>query len=181
MDHDYIKLVHHLPEHKNWFVVNWCLGNTCNYSCSYCPKALNDGTKKWPEIESVKNFTTKVVNHASLQNVYFEFTGGEVTLYKHFTEVCKHITSLGAKVGIISNGSRTIKWWETHKDYFDHVCLSFHSEFSDEEHFISVVKLLSNSVRTHVNIMMNLEKFDYCIDVAHKITQIDNKIGRAHV
>lgn len=25
---DYIKLEHTKPEHLDWFVVNWCLGNT---------------------------------------------------------------------------------------------------------------------------------------------------------
>ena len=171
---NYIKLEHTKAEHLDWYVVNWCLGNTCNFSCSYCPEGLHDGSKRWPELGAVKNFVSKVVEQAAPRKVYFEFTGGEVTLYKHFTELCEFVTSLGAKVGLISNGSRTIKWWESHKQYFDHVCLSFHPEFGDADHYLEVVKLLHNDIRTHVNIMMSPEKFDYCLRVAEKTVELGN-------
>ena len=81
---------------------------------------------------------------------------------------------MGIKVGLISNGSRTLRYWEENKQFFDHVCLSFHPEFSEESHFIEVVKLLHNDVRTHVNIMMSPEKFDYCYAVANKVKNLGN-------
>jgi MoaA/NifB/PqqE/SkfB family radical SAM enzyme len=174
MEHKYIKLVHNNPKHNEWFVVNWCLGNTCNYECSYCPSNLHNGSIKWPELESIKNFIDLVVKQTAPRKVYFEFTGGEVTLYKHFIEICQHVTQQGAKVGLISNGSRTLRWWEENKQYFDHVCLSFHPEFADAEHFQKVAEILHNDVRTHVNIMMSPEKFDYCYAVANKIKNLGN-------
>ncbi len=174
MKHPYILLDHQNPENKNWFVVNWCLGNTCNFACSYCPEGLHDGSTKWPDIEVVKGFVTKVVKQVAPKKVYFEFTGGEVTLYKHFTELCQHVTSLGARVGLISNGSRTVKWWESHKQYFDHVCLSFHPEFGDPEHFLKIVELCHNDIRTHVNIMMAPDKFDFCLEVANRAVELGN-------
>lgn len=174
MEHNYIKLEHSNPTHSEWFVVNWCLGNTCNYECSYCPVDLHNGTKKWPNLENINNFITKVVEQVSPRKVYFEFTGGEVTLYRHFIDICEHVTNLGAKVGLISNGSRTLRWWEDNKKYFDHVCLSFHPEFAEPEHFIEVVKLLNNEVRTHVNVMMSPERFEYCYAVANKVKSLGN-------
>ena len=171
---DYVRLEHSNLTHRDWFVVNWCLGNTCNFECSYCPTALHDGSKYWPEPETIKNFISKVKEQHKDKNIYFEFTGGEVTLYKHFLDICQYCTDLGIKVGLISNGSRTIKYWEKNKDYFDHVCLSFHPEFADEKHFIDVIKLLHNDVRTHVNIMMSPEKFDYCYAVANKVKELGN-------
>lgn len=174
VEENYIKLEHTKLDHLDWFVVNWCLGNTCNFECSYCPEGLHDGSKSWPDLGAIKNFINNVVEQVSPRKVYFEFTGGEVTLYKHFTEVCQHVTSLGAKVGLISNSSRTIKWWESHKQYFDHVCLSFHPEFGDPEHFLKVVELLHNDIRTHVNIMMSPEKFDYCLTVANRSVELGN-------
>ena len=174
MDHNYIKLEHGDIDRKEWFVVNWCLGNTCNFSCSYCPDNLHNGSVRWPDLNKVKNFISKVMAQIAPRKVYFEFTGGEVTLYKDFTEVCKHATSLGARVGLISNASRTVRWWTEHKQYFDHVCVSFHPEFSDENHFIEVIKLLHNDVRTHVNIMMSPDKFDHCYAVANKIKNLEN-------
>lgn len=174
MEHKYFKLIHSNPKHDEWFVVNWCLGNTCNYECSYCPSNLHNGTIPWPSLEKVKSFIKKVVEQAAPRKVYFELTGGEVTLYRHFIEICQYCTELGAKVGLISNGSRTIRWWEENKQYFDHVCLSYHPEFADADHFCQVAKTIHNDVRTHVNIMMSPEKFDQCFELADKIKDFGN-------
>ena len=174
MEHKYFKLEHSNPDHANWFVVNWCLGNTCNYACSYCTSYLHDGSRMWPGIDEVKNFISKVKEQHPNKNIYFEFTGGEVTMYRHFIEICQFCTDNGVKVGLISNGSRTLRYWEENKHYFDHLCISFHPEFADEQHFIDVVKLVHNDVRTHVNIMMSPEKFDYCYAVANKVKNIGN-------
>ena len=174
MEHKYFKLVHAQEENTDWFVVNWCLGNTCNYECSYCPAMLHNGSIRWPSIEVIKNFISKIVEQVAPRKVYIELTGGEVTLFKDFVEICKHCTAVGAKVGLISNGSRTIRWWKENKQYFDHVCLSFHPEFAKKEHYIEVVKELRLDVRTHVNIMMSPEKFDECLEIAHNIKDIGN-------
>ena len=174
MKHTYIKLEHSNATHSDWFVVNWCLGNSCNYECSYCPSSLHDGTKRWPDPQVIKDFIVKVKNHHAEKNIYFEFTGGEVTTYKHFTEICQFCSELGVKVGLISNGSRTLRYWEENKHFFDHVCLSFHPEHTDEDHFIKVINLLHNDVRTHVNIMMSPEKFDHCYAVANKVKNLGN-------
>ena len=173
MDHPYIRLEHATEYNNDWFVVNWCLGNTCNYKCSYCPTILHDSSHGWPELETIKAFIRKVREHHVDKNVYFEFTGGEVTMYKHFIDVCKFCAELNVKIGFISNGSRTIRYWEQNKQYFQHVCLSFHPEFANAEHFVDVVKLLHNDVRVHVNIMMSPEKFDYCFKIANDIKQIN--------
>ena len=173
MKENYIKLVHSNQQHNDWFVVNWCLGNTCNYACSYCPTALHDGSNKWPDPEVIKGFISRVKNHYSDKQIYFEFTGGEVTMYRHFIDICKFCSEIGVKVGLISNGSRTIRYWEENKQYFDHVCLSYHPEFADE-HFLEVVKLLHDDVRTHVNIMMSPEKFEQCCELANKVKDLGN-------
>lgn len=174
MDKQVIRIEHGNPNHKDWFVVNWCLGNTCNFSCSYCPEGLHNGSIRWPELHHVTNFILKLKNQYPDKKFYFEFTGGEVTMYRHFIELCEFCASNGVKVGLISNGSRTIRYWEENKKYFDHVCLSYHPEFSEVDHFVDVVKLLHNDVRTHVNIMMSPEKFDECYGVATKVKNIEN-------
>lgn len=169
-----IKLIHSNHEHNNWFVVNWCLGNTCNFKCSYCPSGLHDGSKRWPELETIKKFIVKLKQQHKDKNLYFEFTGGEVTLYKSFTELCKFCNEQEIKIGIITNGSRTIRFWEEHKEYLDHVCISFHPEFSNVDHFLNVIELLHDSSRVHVNVMMSPEKFDLCYSVADRVKNIDN-------
>lgn len=168
------KIEHANPSHAEWYVVNWCLGNTCTYSCSYCPEGLHNGSSPWPDADTVKKFILKVKEGVAPKKVYFEFTGGEVTVYPEFIDVCKFCKDIDVKVGLISNGSRTIRWWEENKQYFDHVCLSYHPEEADPEHFIDIVKTIHNDLRTHINIMMSPAQFDQCYEVANKVKDIGN-------
>jgi MoaA/NifB/PqqE/SkfB family radical SAM enzyme len=174
MNHNYIKLEHKNPDNLDWFVVNWCLGNVCNYSCSYCPEYLHNSTKPWPLPDVIKKFIIQIKNHFFDKQIYFEFTGGEVTMYKHFESIAKFCHSIGIRVGLISNGSRTIRYWQENKQYFDHICLSFHSEFADADHFVNVVKTVHMDVKTHVNIMMNPNHFDLGLNVARRCRELGN-------
>lgn len=169
-----IRLVHQNVRNNDWFVVNWCLGNTCNFECSYCPDGLHDGSRKWPELSVVKNFILKVQAEHIGKKLFFEFTGGEVTLYKHFDELAEFCHEIGVKIGFISNGSRTLRWWKEKKHLFDHVCLSFHPEDGDEDHFIEVVNEVKDTIMTHVNIMMPPDQFDRCYAVARRFKKFTN-------
>lgn len=171
-----VKVEHSNPEHLNWFVVNWCLGNTCTYSCSYCPKGLHDGSVPWPDYETVHKFVCQMKAHAESlgKKLCMELTGGEVTVWKDFTRIAEFCHAEGIKLLFISNGSRTLRWWAEHKHLFDHVCLSFHPEEADPDHFVSVVQELSRTLRTHVNIMMEPSRFDYCYAVAERVVAVGN-------
>ena len=115
--HDYDLLEQHDKKNIDWFVVNWCLGNTCNYACSYCPTSLHDGSRKWHSLENVKAFVGRIKAIHPTKKIYFEFTGGEVTLNKDFIAICQFCHENDVKVGFISNGSRTIRWWEENKQH----------------------------------------------------------------
>jgi sulfatase maturation enzyme AslB (radical SAM superfamily) len=160
-------LLHDRQEHAEWFVVNWCLGNTCNFKCSYCPDVLHDGSSAWPTLDEIKSFVDRVLEQKPKKKVAFEFTGGEVTVYKH-------IKSRGAAVAFISNGSRTARWWTSFADKADHVCLSFHAEEGDPDHFLEIVNIASRNIKVHVNVMMHPKKWDTCMDLAEKVCQIPN-------
>jgi hypothetical protein len=171
---EYTRLEHADPTNTEWFVVNWCLGNTCNFSCSYCPAILHDGSKRWPEFEDIKRFILKVKEQHPTKKLYFEFTGGEVTMYKHFIALCEFCREHNVKVGMISNGSRTLRWWEENKHFFDHVCLSFHPEEAKADHFLAVAGILHDIVKVHVNVMMSPEKFDDCYALAERAVTLSN-------
>ena len=87
---------------KEWVVVNWNLGNKCNYTCSYCPDILHDGSYGWNEFEVVTTFIDKVIEHYAPRKVYFEFTGGEVTVCKYFIDMAQYIKECGHDIGFIS-------------------------------------------------------------------------------
>lgn len=169
---NYVRLEHHNENHSNIVVVNWCVGNTCNFSCSYCPEGLHNGSVPWRDYNEIKNFCDKVISHYENKKIYFEFTGGEVSLWKHFIQLAQYLKSRNVDVGLISNGSRTVRWWQDALPHIDHVCLSFHPEQGDAKNFIEIVKLVHKKIRTHVNIMMHPDKFNFCYEVATKVKDI---------
>ncbi len=168
-DKEVVSLEHSGDFAREHVVVNWCLTSICNYKCSYCPDELHDGKFKGPPIEDIKKFVDKISNHYD-KKIFFEFTGGEVTFYKHFDELVSYIKSKGCDVGILSNGSRPIKWFEERLPLLDHICLTFHNEFVKPDHFMEVVKLLCDKITLHINIMMDPKNFDFCYDFAKKIS-----------
>lgn len=172
--HNYDRLEQYNKKNLDWFVVNWCMGNTCNYACSYCPVSLHDGSQKWQSIETVEALVHRIKRLHAGKKLFFEFTGGEVTLNKQFIDICKFCKKNDVRVGMISNGSRTVRWWQENKQYFDHVNLSFHVEYADPDHFCEVTKLICRELATHVNVMMHVERFDECLKLATRIKKIGN-------
>ena len=166
---------------KDWVVVNWNLGNQCNYTCSYCPDVLHDGSFGWSDFDVVTTFINKVIEHYAPRKVYFEFTGGEVTVCKYFIDMAQYIKEQGHDIGFISNGSRTIRWWNKNKHWFDHVCLSFHPEHAEIDHYIEVVKIMSEACRTHTNIMMHndSELFNVGVTLAERLRDECTNISMA--
>ncbi|MEL7341306.1 MAG: hypothetical protein AAGM67_12560, partial [Bacteroidota bacterium] len=75
---------------------------------------------------------------------------------------------------LISNGSRTLRFWESFSSYFDKIHLTFHQEFADITHFEEVIKLASRSARVHVNFTMIPDLFDEILSTADSIADLDN-------
>ncbi len=165
----YLKLHHGNPVYEQYFVVNWCFFNVCNFSCSYCPEVLHNGKNRGLSLDVVKNFCRQVIETNVDRKVFFEFTGGEITFYKDFAPLLRFLKEHGADTGLISNGSRDLSFWESHKNLIDHICLSFHPEQGKSDHFFDVVKVLNEVTTVHVNIMMLPAKFEELHDLAKKI------------
>ena len=36
----------------DFVTIDWNMGNTCNYSCSYCDTWIHDGTVPWTPLET---------------------------------------------------------------------------------------------------------------------------------
>ena len=75
---------HSSPEHANVVLVDWMLGNSCNFACSYCPSSLHDGSVRWQRRRRSRPSTTSSTRTMSTglgRKVWLQFTGGEPTLY----------------------------------------------------------------------------------------------------
>jgi len=171
----YQRLEHFNPDHAQYFVVNWCLGNVCNYSCTYCPEGLHDGSNPWADLEVMKKFVLKLQAHYGEKKKYFfELTGGEVTLFRDFLPLLEFLKERNCRVGIISNASRALSFWEKARPLLDQACLSFHPQAADAKHFFSIVNFMSESVRVHVNIMMDPDHFYDSYSLAIQIKDLPN-------
>ena len=76
---------------NNELIVQWNLGNTCNYVCEYCPSYLHSGKIQWPELSLIQQTLIKIKNNFPDKNIRLEFLGGEVTLYSDFIELMKFL------------------------------------------------------------------------------------------
>jgi organic radical activating enzyme len=145
--------------------VNWHLGNTCTYKCSYCDPKLNSGDKPWVNIAAAKKIVDDIV--AVYREKYnksifiFELTGGEPTVYPGIEELCNHMKSLGIYVQLCTNGSRTVRWWEENAKNFTSITNSYHVEFTDVKHLTAVCNtVLDQNVTANVLVLLDPLHFD---------------------
>lgn len=158
--HDYDEIRHAEQIANDTLVVNWRFHSICNYSCSYCPPSLHDGARLGLDLDVVFKGVDKILAQTKKKNVFFEFTGGEMTYYRKFRELFEGLKARKVATGIISNGSRDLDWWSAHRHLLDHVCLSFHCEEGHFDHFRKVAELLNQSCKVHINIMMKPDRFN---------------------
>lgn len=146
--------------------IDWVLGNYCNFKCSYCFPGCNSGTDRLPKInDGIKRNIQHIVNElkeAGKDKIVFNLSGGEPTMYHDFDNLAVFLRSLGS-ISLITNGSRTLNWWEKNVHLMDRVSLSYHSEFADIDHVIKVVDFLEGKVHLSLHVMVNNRLFDKCI------------------
>jgi MoaA/NifB/PqqE/SkfB family radical SAM enzyme len=87
----------------------------------------------------------RLITQDTSKKVWFQFTGGEPTLYPRLIELLKYIKELGGYTSMISNGSRTIRWWTelAEANVLDRLYISHHTEQGAKtEHTIEVNNLM---------------------------------------
>ena len=155
----------------NYYDITWMLHNVCNHNCSFCDATFKDGSKRWLSLAENKQIVDSIISAANGKPIWFQFTGGEPTLYPDFIELCVYIKSRGAYIGLLSNGSRTIRWWTELRDskLIENLVLTLHPEQgSTAEHHAEILNLfLYESVHTVCWITSTKDYIQESID-AHK-------------
>ena len=148
----------------NYKFIEWKIHNVCNYNCSFCGSEHKNGSSKWFSLDEYKKHIDKLIDACNGDPVWVQITGGEPTLYPKLISLLDHIKSKGAMVSLISNGSRTIRWWKELKEkkVLDHLYLTYHSEQTDNyQHITEVANLFHDEplevtcLITHVYSTMN--------------------------
>lgn len=144
----------------NRLIVQWNLGNTCNYSCEYCPSILHRGDRDWVELELIKNTLLKIKDQYKDKEIKVEFLGGEITLYRHFIDLMIFCKENSFKNMIFTNASRTFRHWEDVIPHLDEILLTFHPHTTNKDHFEKVIKLcIDNNVNFFVHTAMTKDLF----------------------
>jgi organic radical activating enzyme len=156
-------------EKNNYKIVEWRLGNTCNYDCSFCGDNIKNGSERWLDFEVYRSVCEQLMNISETENkkTIFQFTGGEPTLYPKLIELIEFIKSKNHHVNLISNGSRTIRWWQelADKNLIDYLFITAHAEQKcDIDHIIELVELfVSNPTFVGVQCTALPEYFDIAL------------------
>lgn len=167
----WIALKHGSPENENKVLVEWMLGNQCNYNCEYCPSHLKNGSIQWPSYQQVIQFCRRLNEHYSQmgRRLAIQFTGGEPTLFPNFDQLLGELRDMRAHIGISSNATPSYDWWVENDDKLDFVYLTYHVGFTEFDHFKKVMQLLGRTRWTHVNIPILPQRFEETIEVARRL------------
>ena len=186
MIEDIIKIEHVRPHALKVGYVDWRLGNTCNYKCTYCPPLENSGSFPWLDLDTyIKTQNIIIEGYRELgKSTSFAYTGGEPTVYKNFPNLLENGKKQGAFNWVYTNGSRTVRYWNDIKSVLDMACISYHAEYDNVDHIIEVVENIKRDVYLSVNVVMHPLYLDRCFNfldkfrAAHPEVTLDTKIVR---
>lgn len=132
-------------------VVQWMLGNNCNYNCSYCLDLFKRGDFPPPKEEQFVEICKEIIYHYDDLNkdVVFEFIGGEPTLMEKIPEVGKRLHNYPTSIILRTNGSASLDWWQRCSRYLSEVIISVHREFADLDHIKQVIRYLQENKDLH--------------------------------
>ena len=170
-DADPVAIEHALASSADYTHVEWMLGNTCTYACSYCPAKLHDGSIPWLDYDKVLAFIARLDAHYTRlgKTVWLQFTGGEPTVYPKFIPLIEECHRRGFRQSVISNGVRTLRFWDEAAPLLDYVILTYHIEYVDRDHFFAVVDRVTRDAGVHINVTMLPARFAACHEAAQAL------------
>lgn len=155
---------------KDILEIRWAISNMCNFQCNYCFPGSNEGDYPAPaSLETIiTNFNYLFDEYKKTHNKTkfdLKILGGEPTLWKHLPEFIKAIKQRhDVYISIISNGSRTIRWWNENGYLIDNLTLSYHQKFADLDHTIQVADIMYKlDKKITVHVLMDDQAWDDCV------------------
>lgn len=131
--------------------IQWMLGNSCNYKCSYCLDLLHRGDHPFPDDELMVEVCKDIITHYDElgRDAIFEFVGGEPTLIDKIPNIGQRLHNYPTNIVLKTNGSASLEWWKYTRRYLSDVIISVHKQFADVQHIEKVVRLLQEDKDFH--------------------------------
>jgi MoaA/NifB/PqqE/SkfB family radical SAM enzyme len=147
--------------------IDWQLSDVCNFKCTYCNLASMGGVEGWPTLEQAKGLVDNILSHSDHDYRTYNLLGGEPTLWKHFGELCTYIHNEDEShvIQVLTNGSRTKRWWQTYAPTMDKIIISHHVATTKDrspEHTIMVAETCHPNSNVSIQILMDIDNFDEC-------------------
>jgi MoaA/NifB/PqqE/SkfB family radical SAM enzyme len=133
------------------------LTGRCNFSCNYCNRFGSE-----IDIDLVYDFIERYKD--DLRHV--QLTGGEPTLSKHLSPLCKFIKDRNIKLGLSTNGSNEIEFYESlNVDKFSISLDDYDIDTLEERGYKKVGRVLRNiellSKKYYVNVGLFVDKLNH--------------------
>lgn len=157
--------------------IDWQLGNYCNFQCRYCFPGANEGNIR------LNKFNNTVFNNlfhlksqlanVGKQKLIWSLSGGEPTMFHDFEKFIKWIKMQGDITSVISNGSRSKKWWTTNITNIDKLIISHHYDQGNVMHLIDLLTVFSQADAS-IHVMIDDMHINKCIDDYYLLYQAIN-------
>ena len=148
--------------------INYVMTGSCTYSCRYCPDYLNNRQHLPIDLDSLKNLFNKFSN----RKIVLTLTGGECTTHPQFREVLELANELKINVAVDTNGVRTKRFYEEHKDLVGNWNFTLHPS----QHTLDLTKIscLTDSSFVVVLISMDPDHWERSIDWYNQVLKLQN-------
>jgi len=152
--------------------IYWTITDFCNFKCSYCPSKLHSGlfARKIkpgaPTDAEIETFIDRVLNvHLMGRFLNMTLSGGEPTLHPMFKTIIERMGPHGS-IEVVTNGSRSVEWWQDMKVLPNKVTISLHPEFSNLEKINELGLFLKDyGVDLSFNLMCDPKNWDWVTNV----------------
>lgn len=163
-----IKIVSTKPD--TYLEVQWNPNNVCNFSCRYCYPGAHDGDHKSPSdldlvVKNFNHFLNEYKTQLGKTKIHLKIAGGEPTLWKDLEKFIQAVKSQhDVYITLISNGSRTLRWWKQYGHLIDNVTLSYHVAQANLEHHIDVADtMFALGKKVTVSVLMDPNCWDQAV------------------
>ena len=180
------KLTSIIPAKDKWLSIVWQVNDFCNFRCSYCNEGNWGGRfRHEDDLDKILVTLEHIIDLYQARGYrYFKLflSGGEPTLWPGLIPTVELFRSKvewpGSCVGINTNLSRKVSWWEKHHNLFEDVVASYHAEFTNADTYVENYKFLQD--KSHylcARVMMHKTKWDQCMAITRRLQQeCDNYI-----
>lgn len=158
--------IKHIKEES--YMISWLINNICTYACSYCTPDLYAGTNHHYDLDIAKKFIDSLGENIGHNKVHVAFSGGEPTVFPKFIDLVKYLNAKGWSVGITTNGSRSVAYFEELSKLMTYIAFSYHAAYHNEQ-FFEVIAAASKNCQALIRVMFDPKHWDLCMDTYNRI------------